>query len=760
MSNLKMLAEQLPSVIETMLERVQISCVVADQKGIIMSANNTLHERSGYVPAELLGRSINLFIPTEHRAKHDLYMQRYLETGERKIIGVPRHVEFMHKTKGAVPIQLNISEIEYGSSKYFIAIMPFVGIDDEHNIQDISAMIQTMIDMLSELDSHTATALHMRYHSKYIDQLLKQFIAHTKSEAALVGLSRYDEHNKQDYVHVLTIIDSQHLLTDEVDKSVKAESLGLRNLTSLFGYVLTNHETIISNTPHHDQRRGITEQNIDDRLQRFCSIPVMNLNEYFGVVVLINASVPYDSQTLTKSIERELSLLVRTLSRYSHDLESDEMEHDAVTQAIPRSKSIILVEKLLVEQAKHELKTTICLININQFSVVNDIHGYDIGDLVLRELVKRCADYPDVKYVFRMSADEFMIVMPKYIRSAQLQSFYQHLMAPYQVDDHTLILSIRMSYLTAPDNVSYAHEIYPKLRSVSDRMKNSSEQISGVKMSSHETLSHYGYRANIQKVFDENLFTIFMQAIYDQNQRIHGLEVLLRVKEDNRYVSPVDFITHAVSMGFANRLNQVVIEKVFAELSQSEWIVALTRSIRLLVSINLSPSAADLVRHVRELVSYTQSFDQLLDKVQVEFEFTEDQVSIIKLDDFEAIYKDLHSSNYMISLDDFGVGHSSLSRLISMKFDTIKVDMSFVQALTDQDQSKSSAASLVIQWIVDFAKLRESVVIAEGVETVEQFQLLKDLGVNYFQGYLLAKPMPCDEMLSMIEQENKTLKRP
>lgn len=247
---------------------------------------------------------------------------------------------------------------------------------------------------------------------------------------------------------------------------------------------------------------------------------------------------------------------------------------------------------------------------------------------------------------------------------------------------------------------------------------------------------------------DKNQFELYYQPKVDtKNGLIIGAEALIRWNHPKfGLILPKDFIPLAEKTGFINTIGKWVKKTACAQ--NKAWQDAMLPAIP--VSINLSASRfmeKDLVISIQETLKETQLESQYL-----EIEITE--TSILKNEETVfSLLDELKKIGIKIALDDFGTGYSSLSHLhhFNGKIDILKIDRSFIQ---DLSISKQEDANFIVDMIIQLSNQLKMDVIAEGVETMEQLQVLKDYNCNTVQGYLYSKPLPANQFAKLLKKQS------
>lgn len=246
-------------------------------------------------------------------------------------------------------------------------------------------------------------------------------------------------------------------------------------------------------------------------------------------------------------------------------------------------------------------------------------------------------------------------------------------------------------------------------------------------------------------LWDEQ-FELFFQPQMDAARNILGAEALLRWKHPKRgYVPPAEFIPAAERAGFMPRLEKWVISDACRALSRWKEAPA-TRDLTLSINVTASQFAQPAFA---QFIETTVSSHGLRPE-QIKLELTEN----VLVTDFEAIIarmKTLRAAGFCISLDDFGTGYSSLSYLRQLPLNQIKIDRSFVRSVAE-----SPRAAAIARGIVQLGQDLNLDMLAEGIETAEQLEIMASFGCASFQGYHLARPMPLDEFLTLVAEGRST----
>ena len=382
-----------------------------------------------------------------------------------------------------------------------------------------------------------------------------------------------------------------------------------------------------------------------------------------------------------------------------------------------------------------EREYTIICSNIENFKLYNDIFGVPAGDRLLKKIAGMLMELrgPD-EICGHFNADRFL-----FLRSQERRT-----------EDYDHFVEAGDAMLERAKNIVMKWGVYEVTdRAVStekmcDRAMLAADSIKG-QYNAHfavydDTLRSKLLREQIlteamEPALEEGQFTVYLQPKFSmQDNRLAGAESLVRwIHPKMGFLSPGEFIPLFEKNGFITKLDQYVWEKTCALLH--EWQEKGCRIVP--VSVNVSRAdiyQADLPDILRGMVQKYGIDPENLHLEITESAYTENSEQIIS-----AVNR-LRDLGFIIEMDDFGSGYSSLNMLNQMELDILKLDMKFVQ-----NETSKPADQGILQFIVELARWLNLKVIAEGVETKEQLERIRQIGCDYVQGYFFAKPMPSAE---------------
>ena len=420
------------------------------------------------------------------------------------------------------------------------------------------------------------------------------------------------------------------------------------------------------------------------------------------------------------------------------------------------------IQKTLKEHSQKTF-TAFLLVDIYKFTYINDIYGFNAGNNVLKfvgRTIKHMLKPTDV--IGRVNTDVFGIILTNLYDKEDVVEFIDKLKTifkqPFSANGNAIPISMHIGIALIPEYGLNAEEVYTSADIALSEAKKGPEW-SYVFFSDElkaKTMRFLHYKALLEKAFDEDEFVLYYQPyFYTSDLSIAGFEALTRWKsQQHGMMIPKHFIPILEETGLISKLETWIIDQVCRDLKHINN-TKLTSDKIISTSVNISPISfknEDVNKKITKIVSWHNKGTKPVGcglSNQVNIEITES----LFLEDPEKMIttlQQLKSNGFKISLDDFGTGYSSFSYLKDLPIDYLKIDISFVRHLLTNDKLKSITKS-----IIELAHNLGIKTIAEGVETKEQFELLKAYGCDIVQGFWLAKPMPIDELVDFIERWEK-----
>ncbi|WP_020406135.1 bifunctional diguanylate cyclase/phosphodiesterase [Hahella ganghwensis] len=385
----------------------------------------------------------------------------------------------------------------------------------------------------------------------------------------------------------------------------------------------------------------------------------------------------------------------------------------------------------------------IVLLDIDGFSEINDTIGSNLGDALLKKVGERlCAWFGQKVLVTRMAGDQFGLLgqeeelSPENVKAVFLE--------PFVIDGNEQMMSISQGCLSLAESGNSANEA---IKRASIALKRAKETVRGDSVEFTREMEIATQRRvkllqSLRKAFDfRNLFLAYQPQVSLVDGTIVGMEALMRWRTESGSMVPPDaFIPTAETSGLIVPLGEWAFAQAIDELVRNGEKFGLQAR----MGVNVSQVQ---FRHPGFVASFASILEKSgVDPKLVELEITE-SVTMLDQEKVKKTLNQLKSLGLTIAIDDFGTGFSSLSYLQELNVDRLKIDKSFVSKLSPEKQSRS-----IPEMIIRLGQQFGLEVIAEGVETPDQADLLLHMGCPEAQGYLYARPMDSSGVERWIEQ--------
>lgn len=418
-------------------------------------------------------------------------------------------------------------------------------------------------------------------------------------------------------------------------------------------------------------------------------------------------------------------------------------EYDRLTGMYSKDFFCQRVQEILLQHP--EKQYNIICSNIENFKLYNDLFGAPSGDELLRKIAAFCMEQVGERGICgRLSDDRFMCLCERRERYDD-KMFFDFVAKINRLKENRNNIMVKWGI----------YEISDRSVSVEQMCDRAMLAANSIKGQYHKYFSFYDDELRSKLLREQAItdvmetalqpkqFVVYLQPKYSLNgDCLAGAEALVRWNHPELgFISPGEFIPLFEKNGFITRLDRYVWDCVCA--LQQGW---REKEYPIFpVSVNMSRAdiyQADLKEFLMKTVQKYGVATADLHLEITESAYTENPSQIIETVD------ELRKLGFVIEMDDFGTGYSSLNMLNQMKLDILKLDMKFIQSETakpvDQD---------ILQFIVGLARWMNLSVVAEGVETREQLERLREIGCDYVQGYFFAKPMPSDQYECMLRTE-------
>jgi diguanylate cyclase (GGDEF)-like protein len=440
----------------------------------------------------------------------------------------------------------------------------------------------------------------------------------------------------------------------------------------------------------------------------------------FGVLWLAIVSVIYGARRLL-----DIRTLNQDITRSAY--------YDALTELPNRNLAMYYLEQQLAKASQFSHSVAVIFLDFDNFKGINDRYGHDAGDQLIKLVSQKLNQYSrGGEIVARLGGDEFLIVAEISGKDTNIVSLVERIQ---RCQDDVFLLGNN----AVSTNFSIGVAIYPQDGDSSQSLLGAAD-IAMYEAKRIGTGNVCFYTKNLgEKIAERNNLSLSLkhalkndelymayQPIYNEFGVIQGYEALIRWKLDGQMVKPEVIIKLGEEIGLSHIISQWVMKTTFKESK------TLLKNLQFL-AINISAKQFLEPEFVTSVEKLTNKYD--FDPANLELEITESSI-ITNFEGSIRKIKQLRDAGVKIMIDDFGIGYSSLYRLKQLHVDKLKIDRSFlVDALRDK---KSNG---IYRTIIKLARILDVDVVAEGVETKEQAEFLREFGSLYMQGDYFQKPV-------------------
>ena len=424
---------------------------------------------------------------------------------------------------------------------------------------------------------------------------------------------------------------------------------------------------------------------------------------------------------------------------------------DTLTGLASRANFYQNLEQSVKIYEQNQNSFAILYIDLDDFKSVNDTLGHDAGDLLLKEIAQRLQGIcRPIDFVARLGGDEFCIILQnigdEYVPEHVAQRCLETILKPIELLGRKVVpaCSIGIAYYPndGKDLSTLIKAADTSLYVAKEKGKN--QYVLYQPELSHEVEYRFRVEQNLREAVEtESLSLVYQPQVKIETGEIIGVEALSRwYHPELGEISPSEFIATAQKIGTIEQLTKWVLKTACKQ--AVEWKDRGFPSIRIAVNISAHHFLdSNFVATIKNTIEETG-----IDPAQLELEVTE---TVIQTHEKNlAVFRELKDIGVLIAIDDFGTGYSSFASLKHLTVDCLKIDKYFID-----DMMVDRKSQLLIRSMIEMAHNLEQTIVAEGVETIEQFCLLQRFGCDTIQGYLFSKPVSANEISNFFQQSTK-----
>lgn len=467
----------------------------------------------------------------------------------------------------------------------------------------------------------------------------------------------------------------------------------------------------------------------------------------------------YQQKIDAKSTSKEFVHLSNAFNNMQQNISEREKQityqaqHDPLTRLYTRYQAGDVIDQALIKAAANGRGFHSVCINILGFRDINDVFGYQYGDACLVEVARRIQQFGGLSA--RLSGGEFLwiphidtSIENQAINDFKLIQIKELLEQPVLYQDVSIPLKMIIGTVHCPSQAHSAEQLFKLTNIVLDEAKLKPLQMLHYQ---DEFEQKYVRRlliiTKLKKALAENssdLFLYYQPKLHLESEKIRSVEALIRwIDPELGFVPPDEFIVLAENAGLISQVTDWVIKRAIRDAQH-----LLMKNIHVCIAINLS--AKDITNpYLLDKIGHLLKEANLSPKA-LSFEITESDL----VEDPKKAIEHLHNfkkQGYELAIDDFGTGYSSLAYLKSFPVDTLKIDKSFVLALSTNQDDRD-----IVETILQLATKFKLNVVAEGVEDPESLQILAELGCTWAQGFYMCRPIPLADLIEWCKSNEHT----
>ncbi len=378
--------------------------------------------------------------------------------------------------------------------------------------------------------------------------------------------------------------------------------------------------------------------------------------------------------------------------------------------------------------------------DIDDFKNINESYGESVGDEILKMLsLRMTGNFKPLGRFYRIGGDDFVFLSPDINTDDDAKIFASKILTslrvPFKLSEMSYMLTVSIAILLIPRDGNDLESIMNNAYSTIHIAKKNKNSFSLFSRELQEGSSRKIHTVNLlRNCISKDEFVLFYHPIFNISGKIEYVEALLRCSNtDPNIKGPGNFIPLIKKAGLMKEIDNFVVRNAFYDMEMK-----IKNQIG--ISINLSSNQIVDSDYGKFLSSFAKQ--HRIDPGRIILEITESTLVENILLAHKSL-SELKRNGFLIAIDDFGKGFSSLSYLAELPVDIIKIDMAFVQAIPGEEKKE-----LLAKYIIELGKSLNLTIIAEGFELIEQVEFFKKLNCNFYQGFYFAHPMPINELLS------------
>lgn len=492
------------------------------------------------------------------------------------------------------------------------------------------------------------------------------------------------------------------------------------------------------------------------------SVPILGQGRVLGVLVLYLPHGHVDDESQRRFLKRVGNVLsLGILRKYAEEQADYLAYYDSLTGLPNRRLLLDRLSQALHEATRDRMKLAVIYLDLDHFKNINDALGHSAGDQLLEHVAERLrVSLREPDTIARLGGDEFVVVLPHLKGDLEPVSAEVAMVAnklrneistPVLLEDHRLHeANCSIGVALFPEDGDEAEELLQKAdTAMYNAKKEERGSIHFFRQEMQETVEyHLSLGKELRTALAEEAFLLHYHPLVDVQGNVVGAEALVRWNHPERgFVSPDIFIPIAEETGLIVELGEWVFHEVCRQIRawENQGLATMVKR----VTVNMSARQLrqeNLFERLQGILRETG-----VSPARLGLEITETAL-VENIREVVGKIEAIRNMGLSFSIDDFGTGYSSLAYLKRLPLDVLKIDRSFVQ-----DVTRDGSDAAIVQSIIAMASHLSLDVVAEGVETVEQLDFLRQCGCRRFQGYYFSKPLPADQFVELCRDDARVV---
>jgi diguanylate cyclase (GGDEF)-like protein/PAS domain S-box-containing protein len=687
------------------LNNVLEGIVTIDANGKIVSVNPAAGRMFEYESSELIGHNIKILMPATDRTAHDGHLARYESTGKTRIIGIGRELDGLAKSGRTFPIELTITEVSLGGKRLFVGVVR--DITERKRAEREAFRARAFRESLIENSPAAIIVTDVDFIIVAMNPAAQKLLWYNSDE--LIG-------------HGTPLIFYDHSQLDARAKWLSATT----------GEVVSLEQAILSASlepgDEHSSEWTFFRKGGTTVVVQVAATPLRDENgEPTGFMI-----TAYD---VSERKRRE-----EYISHLAH--------HDVLTGLPTRQLFMDRLDMMLSRSQRFFSKSALLMIDLDNFKQVNDSFGHHVGDRLLIQVAERLRQtVRSVDTVARMGGDEFVVLISDLEAAVGAEQVARKLLAAFEPpfvikDQNELDVTASIGICVYPDGGGDASTLLKNADIAMYHAKASTRHCYQVfdKKIAELVVQRREMEAGLGAALDGGELHLHYQPQFSlADGAMIGVEALLRWNSQRfGVVPPSIFIPVAESSGLILPIGAWVIRTACGELGRLQK--QFGRGLVMAVNLSLRQlDQPDLLKVITQAIE-----DNGLDPANLEIEVTE---SLLMNDSptASAFFEGLRELGVRVAIDDFGTGFSSMAYLLRFSVNRLKIDRCFIQ-----DAPTNANSATVTSAIIALAHQLKVSVVAEGVESEEQMDFLRQAGCDDVQGFHLCRPVSADQIATAV----------